>query len=120
MDEDHRRQALEGRRRIADTLIQAAEDTPSREQLLADPAALFTPPGQPRREVSPQVDDLRRDIMSHLMDRVANDPDFAPLLRDDLLQGIRTAGLMPQMEQLRAELPPRAEVTGYRDRKSVV
>jgi len=113
MDEDRRRQAQEGRRRIADTIIQAAQDAPAREQLLADPAALLTPPGQPRREVSPQVDDLRRQIMTQLMDRVTSDSEFAPLLREDLFQAIRTAGLMPQMEQLRAELPPRAEVTAY-------
>ena len=47
------------------------------------------------------------------MDRVSQDPDFAGLLRQDLFQAIRTAGLTPQVEQLRAEKPVADEVTGF-------
>jgi hypothetical protein len=113
MDEDRRRQVMEVRRRIADALIRAAADAELRDRLLADPGLLFSPRDQPRPEVSPQVDEIRRQIITHLTGRVSSDPEFAQQLREDLFQAVRTAGLMPQMEQLRAELPPVAEVTGY-------
>jgi hypothetical protein len=106
------RKLKDAQARIAETLIRSAAEPDLRQSVLADPASVFTRPdvdGEP----NPLIDDLRRQIATQLMDRVAQDPDFANLLRHDLYRAIRTAGLAPQVEQLRAETPVAAEVTGF-------
>ena len=114
MDDEGRRQAVKERHaRIADTLIRASSDAPFREELLAEPALLFGPLDQPRPVLPDEVVEMRRDIIRHLVDRAASDAEFREQLRADLFKAIRAAGLVPKMEQLRAELPLNAEVTGY-------
>jgi hypothetical protein len=114
MDNDERcRKAREQQVRIADTLIRAADDPPLRAELLANPDSVFSFPDQTKHQAPAYVDDLRRQIMTGVMDRVSSDKDFSELLRQDLFQAARSAGLAPQLEQLRAELPSNAEVSGY-------
>jgi hypothetical protein len=115
MDADERRRkAREQQVRIADTLIGAAGDPPLRAELLANPSSVFRSPDQTNTQEAPaHVEDLRRQIMTGVMDRVNADQEFAALLRQDLFQAVRAAGLSPQVEQLRAELPVNAEVSAF-------
>jgi len=113
MDDERRRRVKERQDRIADTLIHAADDQGLRQELLANPQTLFGPSPDNQPPPPDQVQDLRRQIVTHLVDRAASDSEFRVLLREDLFKAIRSAGLTPQMEQLRAELPVQAEVTGF-------
>jgi hypothetical protein len=113
MDDERRRRVKQRQVQIADTLIRAADDQGFRQELLATPQTLFGPSPANQPPPPDQVQDLRRQIVTHLDDRAASDNDFRTLLREDLFKAIRSAGLTPQMEQLRAELPVEAEVTGY-------
>jgi hypothetical protein len=110
--EERRKQVKEAHLKIAETLIESAPEPRRRQAVLADPGAVFkrAEGAEPSNEL---VDDLRRQVATGLMDRLAQDPDFANLLREDLFQAIRSAGLSPQLEQLRAEKPVGAEVTGF-------
>jgi len=111
--EEHRRQVKEAHTKIAETLIESAAEPRLRQQVLADPGTVFTRPDGADEQSNAVIDDLRRQVATGLMDRVSQDPDFASLLRQDLFQAIRSAGLTPQVEQLRAEKPVAAEVTGF-------
>ena len=113
MDEERRLRVKERQSRIADTLIRAADDARLRDDLLADPQSLFGSSAEGRPQQPQHIQDMRRQIISHLVERTTSDSEFRTLLRDDLLRAIRVAGLTPQMEQLRAELPVNAEVTAY-------
>jgi hypothetical protein len=113
MDEETRRRLQERQARIADTLIRASTDMALRQQLIAEPAALFDPLDQPRPVLPEHVIAMRRDIITHLIDAAATNAEFRDQLRQDLFKAIRATGLLPKMEQLRAELPINAEVTGY-------
>jgi hypothetical protein len=114
MDEQRVRKVKDAHARIAETLIQSAAEPRLRQQLLDRPATVFLRPDAAEADShNALIDDLRRQIATQLMDRVAQDPDFASLLRQDLFQAIRTAGLAPQVEQLRAEKPVADEVTGF-------
>jgi len=114
MDEERRHQIKERQGRIAETLIRAADDPRLRDELLANPQVLFgSDTTRDRPEVPEHIQDMRRQIATHLIDTVQSNAEFRTQLRADLLSAIRTAGLTPQMEQLRAELPVNAEVTAY-------
>jgi hypothetical protein len=112
MDEERRQRVTARQQHIAQTLIRAADDPQLRAQLLDDPKPLFGGAQEARLPQPEHVQELRRQIASHLIERAA-DPAFRELLNQDLFVAIRTAGLTPRMEQLRAELPVHAEVTGY-------
>jgi hypothetical protein len=112
MDEERRARVIERQQRVAETIIQAADDSAVRQQLLEDPRSLF---GRQQAAAPPppeHVQALRREIVSQLVDRAAADAEFRALLRQDLFQAVRSAGLTPRLEQLRAELPV-AEVSAY-------
>jgi hypothetical protein len=113
MDEETRRQMKERHARIAGTLIRAGTDTALRQQLVDEPASLFGPINQPRPLLPDHVTQMRREIVTHLVDKAASDAGFRTQLQQDLFKAIRSAGLLPKMEQLRAELPINAEVEGY-------
>src|SRR5262245_60537006 len=98
MDEERRRQIKERQGRIAETLIRAADDPRLRDELLANPQVLFGAEStRDRPEVPDHVQDMRRQIATHLIDTAQANAEFRTQLRADLLGAIRTAGLTPQM-----------------------
>jgi hypothetical protein len=113
MDEERRLRITRSRQRIGATLSLAAVDLELRQRLLDNPRSVLATPNDTSPSLPPHVQEMRRNIISQLVDRASTDPEFRAQLAHDLPTAVRAAGLSPQVEQLRAELPANAEVMAY-------
>jgi hypothetical protein len=113
MADEQQERMRQRQQRIVDVLTRAADDPQLRHRLLDNPRSLLADPNDSTPPLPEHVQELRRQIIGQLVDRAAADPAFRQQLAGDLREAVRTAGLAPQMEQLRAELPAKAEVVGF-------
>jgi len=59
------------------------------------------------------MNDRYRDLIDRFLDRVASDPPFRQLLRDDPYRAIESSGFARQVEELQQEGWQQADVLGY-------